>query len=157
MNPRIEIVTCRIDTGSVIASVGDPHSGGTAVFIGTIRDRSGEREVRYLEYEAYTSMALREMTRIAGNAASKWPLGGIAIVHRSGRVHPGEAGVVIAVSSEHRNAAFEACRYLIDTLKKEVPIWKKEVYSDGSQWTGPAPEGGGPPARSEVRKMRASP
>lgn len=92
--------------------------------------------MRYLEYEVYEEMALGKIRQMVSNACGQWPLLGVAVVHRTGRVAVGEASVVIAVSSAHRGPAFEACRYLIDTLKKEVPIWKKEVFPDGHSWVG---------------------
>ncbi len=133
----VDIVEGRIDSAKLIAAVSDPAAGGTAVFIGTTRTPSEGREVRYLEYEAYRPMALKQMTVIAETARSRWSLAGVCAVHRIGRVEIGEASVVIAVSAVHRGAAFEACRFIIDTLKKEVPIWKKEVFAEGHAWAGP--------------------
>ena len=88
----------------------------------------------HLEYEAYVPMALKEMEKIEADAKAQWPIKKIAMVHRIGRVDIGEASIVIAVSSAHRNEAFLACRYAIDTLKKTVPIWKKEFFHDGEVW-----------------------
>ncbi len=133
----IDIVEGRIDTEKLIAGISGTAAGGTAVFIGTTRTPSGGREVRYLEYEAYRPMAVRQMTAIAETALSRWPLAGVCAVHRIGKVGVGEASVVIVVSAVHRAEAFEACRYIIDTLKKDVPIWKKEVFADGDAWAGP--------------------
>ncbi|HLF13995.1 MAG TPA: molybdenum cofactor biosynthesis protein MoaE [Bacteroidota bacterium] len=133
----VDIVDGRIDTEKLVAGISDPSAGGTAVFIGTTRTPSGNREVEYLEYEAYRPMALKQMAAIAETARSRWPLVGVCAVHRVGRVGIGETSVVIAVSAVHRAAAFEACRFIIDAVKKDAPIWKKEVFADGHAWVGP--------------------
>lgn len=138
----IEIVTNPIDTESVIRSVGDAGAGGINVFIGTTRDISEGRRVLKLKYEAYEPMALEELRRIADKALERWQLSGVSIVHRVGIVAIGEASVVIAVSAPHRAEAFEACRFIIDTLKEKVPIWKKEVFADGEEWVGDGGAGG---------------
>lgn len=117
----------------------DPASGGIDVFIGTVRNATKGKPVVRLEFEAYESMALREMRKIAEAAGSKWPLHAIVLHHRTGILLPGEVAVVIAVSAAHRDAAFEACRFLIDTLKQTVPIWKKEVFEDGEVWVAAHP------------------
>lgn len=133
----VDITQGRIDTERLIAAVTRPSAGGTAVFIGTTRNPSDGREVSHLVYEAYEPMALGRMSAIAAEAGARWPLIAACLVHRVGRVEPGEASVVVAVSAAHRGAAFEACRFLIDALKKDVPIWKKEVFADGERWGGP--------------------
>lgn len=130
----ILITTDKINTQEIIAYVTDPAAGGIDVFIGTTRNNANGKDVLYLEYEAYPEMALKMMQGIAAEMRAKWPLTKIAMVHRTGRVDIGEASVVIAVSAPHRKEAFEACRYGIDTLKKTVPIWKKEYFADGSKW-----------------------
>lgn len=130
----VEIVKEKIDIGRVVESVEDPAAGGVAVFIGTTRDHSDGKSVLALEYDAYVPMALKLMNRIAAEARSRWGLQKISIVHRVGRLGIGEASVVIAVSSAHRKEAFEACRYAIDTLKEDVPIWKKEFFENGEVW-----------------------
>ena len=130
----IEVVKENIDIHNVIESVEDPSAGGVAVFIGTTRNHSDGKSVLALEYDAYVPMALKLMNRIASEVKSKWGVQKISIVHRVGRLAIGEASVAIAVSSAHRKEAFEACRYAIDTLKKEVPIWKKEFFEDGEAW-----------------------
>ena len=130
----IEIVDEPIDVARILSSVSHPAAGGIALFVGTTRNHSHGRDVLYLEYEVYLPMALLMMTQIARDATVKWGLHAISIVHRSARVGIGEASVVVAVSSSHRNEAFEACRFAIDTLKKSVPIWKKEFFSDGAVW-----------------------
>lgn len=125
-----------LDVDAVLKAVTTPESGGIDVFIGTTRNHSDGRPVALLEYEAYEEMALRKMEEIVAAARSRWALHKIAIVHRLGKVPVGEASVIVAVSSAHRKEAFEACRHLIDTLKKEVPIWKREHFADGtSEWS----------------------
>ena len=106
------------------------------MFIGTTRDESRGKKVIALDYEAYAPMALRFLNRIAGEAREGRDVRRVSIVHRVGRLNVGEASVVIAVSAAHRKEAFEACRYIIDTIKKIVPIWKKEFFEDGEIWVG---------------------
>ncbi len=132
----INIVTEKINIDEVFQSVEDPTAGGIDVFIGTTRNNSNGKQVLSLAYEAYTPMALKMMHDLAREAHQRWHTTKISIVHRIGSVDIGEASVVIAVSSAHRKEAFEACRYLIDTLKKNVPIWKKEIVADGEFWVG---------------------
>jgi molybdopterin synthase catalytic subunit len=114
-------------------------SGGIDVFIGTVRNITKGKKVVRLEFEAYESMALSEMSKIAEEVKTKWPVNKILIHHRVGILKVGEVPVVIAVSATHRNAAFDACRYTIDTLKQTVPIWKKEVFEDGEEWVAAHP------------------
>ncbi len=109
------------------------------IFVGTVRNKTDTRNVVNLEYEAYEGMAIKEMRKIAEEAASKWPVEKIIIHHRVGKLRVGEATVVIAVSTPHRHDSFEACRYIIDTLKKSVPIWKKEVFENGEEWVSAHP------------------
>lgn len=131
-----EIHDKSIDVGKVITAVSDPGAGAIATFIGTTRDNNDGRDVTTLEYEAYPEMAVAEMRRIGDVAGERWPISSIAIAHRVGIVPIGEASVVIAVSSPHRAAAFEACRFAIDRLKEVVPIWKKEHFKGGEVWIG---------------------
>jgi molybdopterin synthase catalytic subunit len=133
----VEIVDGPIDAARLLAAIGHPSAGGTALFIGATRTPSDGREVSYLEYEAYRPMALKMMEEIVGEAGRRWALVAACAAHRVGRVDPGEASVLVAASAEHRAAAFEACRFLIDEIKREVPIWKKEVYADGDRRAGP--------------------
>jgi molybdopterin synthase catalytic subunit len=133
----VDIVDGPIDAGKLIAAVADPSAGGTAVFVGTTRTPSNGRDVSYLEYEAYRPMAVDIIEKIVAEAGRRWPLAAVSAAHRVGRVGPGEASVVIAVSAEHRAGAFEACRFIIDGIKQDAPIWKKEVYSDGKRRAGP--------------------
>ena len=115
-------------------SVEDPGAGAICTFLGVVRDNNLGREVDYLEYEAYPEMAVPAMKRIADEIREHWDVINIAIVHRVGRLEIREASVGIAVSSPHRAESFEACRYAIDRLKESVPIWKKEVWTDGEEW-----------------------
>ena len=110
--------------------------GAVLVFRGVARRFSRGRDVVHLEYEAYPEMAEAKMRQIADDVERRWPECRIAIVHRTGKLEIGEASVLIAVSAPHRAEAFDACEYAIDTLKQIVPIWKKEIWSDGSQWIG---------------------
>ncbi len=132
----IEIVEHAIDASAVAASVGRAASGAVVTFVGTTRDHHEGRRVTRLEYEAFVPMALRELERIAVTAREQWPVEAVAVVHRIGVVPVGEASVVIAVSAAHRDAAFTACRFVIDRLKQVVPIWKKEHYEGGEIWIG---------------------
>jgi molybdopterin synthase catalytic subunit len=125
-----------IDIPSVLRAVADPRAGGIDVFIGTTRNHANGKEVIALEYEAYEPMALKELQRVVDETRSKWDVVAISVVHRVGRVPVGEASIVIAVSAAHRDDAFSACRHIIDTLKRTVPIWKKEFYRDGEVWVG---------------------
>lgn len=121
-------------TEAALSFVSDPAAGGIDVFLGTTRgERNADgRDLVALDYEAYPEMALSQMRDLAARARQRWPVAKLAVVHRVGRVPVGEASVLIAVSCPHRAEAFDACRWLIDTLKAEVPIWKKEIWSDGS-------------------------
>lgn len=131
-----EIVEQPIDVAAVTARVASAAAGAVCTFIGTTRDHNDGRRVFRLEYEAYPEMALAEMRKIGAAAHERWPIEKIAITHRIGIVPLGEASVVIAVSSAHRKAAFEACHFAIDRLKEVVPIWKKEHYHGGEIWIG---------------------
>ena len=110
------------------------QDGALAFFVGVVRNENSGRPVLCLEYEAYEEMALSEMQAIDREVRRRWPITEIRIVHRLGRMEIGEASVAVAVTSPHRDEAFEACRFAIDTLKKTVPIWKKEFYADGAVW-----------------------
>ncbi len=110
------------------------RDGALALFVGVVRDENAGRAVLRLEYEAYEEMALSELEAIEREARRRWPITEIRIVHRLGRMEIGEASVAVAVASPHRDEAFEACRFAIDTLKRTVPIWKKEFYADGEVW-----------------------
>jgi molybdopterin synthase catalytic subunit len=137
------VITARvIDVGRLLGAVRDPGAGAIVLFLGTTRNQNAGRRVVRLEYEAFTSMAESEMRRLADEAKRRWPLGKVAMAHRTGIVPVGEASVGIAVSAGHRAEAFAACHWLIDRLKEIVPIWKKEHFRGGQVWVGP--QQGGP-------------
>lgn len=123
-----------LDAEAVVERVARPSAGGICAFLGVVRDTNLGRDVDHLVYEAYPEMAVAEMARIAAEIADRWPGARAAIAHRTGRLEIGEASVAIAVAAPHRAEAFAACRHAIDALKERVPIWKKEVWSDGSAW-----------------------
>jgi len=125
-----------LDAASIAQLVAHPGAGAIVTFVGTVRDQARGKPVRYLEYEAYAEAAEEAFAQIAEEIAQRWPVLGVAIHHRTGRLEIGEASVVIAVASAHRAEAFEACRYAIERLKQIAPIWKKEVYGDGEVWIG---------------------
>lgn len=127
-----------IDLAGLLATVADPAAGAVVLFCGTVRDNARGRRVEFLEYEAYTALAEKEMRRIGEEAVRRWPLCRVAVTHRLGHLEVGETSVAIAVSAPHRGEAFEAGRFLIDTLKQTVPIWKKEVWGSGAEWIGSA-------------------
>lgn len=128
-----------LDSGVVTARVAGPGMGGIVVFVGAVRDRARDREIRRLEYEAYAGMAEREMDRIADEAGQRWPGARVAIAHRTGQLEIGEVAVVVAAAAPHRAEAFAACRFAIDELKARVPIWKKEFATDGEYWVDERP------------------
>lgn len=128
-----------LSVADAVEFVRDEAAGAVDLFIGTTRRYTAGRETSSLSYEAYDEMAHAEMHRLAMECAAAWPIVRIAFHHRTGTVAVGEASVVIAVSSAHRDAAFEACRFLIERLKVDVPIWKRESFSDGAdEWVKPA-------------------
>lgn len=126
-----------IDTEALLSEVGNAAAGATTLFVGTTRNENEGRIVERLEYEAYESMALEEMRRIGEEIARRWRVIAVSMVHRVGVVPIGQASVAVAISAAHREEAFAACRYGIDTLKATVPIWKKEFYRGGEHWVGP--------------------
>ncbi|MCA3748206.1 MAG: molybdenum cofactor biosynthesis protein MoaE [Rubrobacter sp.] len=131
------IVEGPIDVGAVIRAAQRPDCGAISSFVGTTRvDRSGDAFVRYLEYEAYRPMADRKLEEIGEEIRERWDVRHVSIVHRIGRVDPGEPSVAIAVASPRREQAFQASRYAIERIKQIVPIWKREVWSDGYVWVG---------------------
>ena len=121
---------------ALAAHVGVRTSGAVAGFLGIVREFSRGRRVIHLEYEAYPEMAEAKMRQIGGEIRAKWPVDAVAIVHRTGRLAIGDASVAIAVASPHRHQALDACAYAIERLKAIVPVWKKEVWDDGSEWIG---------------------
>jgi molybdopterin synthase catalytic subunit len=125
-----------INLQELVDCVTDPEAGAIATFIGTTRDNNEGRKVIALDYEAYPEMAEKELIRLGEEARRKWQICRMAIVHRVGPVQITEPSVMIAVSAAHREAAFAACRFAIEEIKKTVPIWKKEVYEGGEIWIG---------------------
>jgi molybdopterin synthase catalytic subunit len=139
-NDWVQLLDQPLDAGRAVGFVTDNDAGGIAVFLGTTRADTQEsgRSLSALDYEAYPEMALSQMWQLAAHARQRWPIRKLAILHRTGRVDLGEPSVVIAVSTPHRAEAFDACRWIIDTLKADVAIWKKEVWQDGSAtWVHP--------------------
>ena len=127
-----------IDFTALTQAVRSPHCGAVALFLGTVRDLTGDEVTEFLEYEAYPPMAEKKLNEIEAEVRSRWKLGEVAMVHRLGRLGVGEISVAVAVSAPHRDAAFEACRFAIDTLKQVVPIWKKDLASVGTgSWIHP--------------------
>jgi len=135
----IKIEATHIDIQKVIELVRSDKAGAINVFIGTVRSETAGKFVECLEYDAYDSMVIQEMQKIVNQAKEKWPVEKMAIHHRKGTLQIGEVAVVIAVSTPHRNDAFEACKFVIETLKKTTPIWKKEIYEGGEEWVSPTP------------------
>lgn len=132
----MKVVDGPIDEIALESQVRTDADGAVIVFRGVARRQSRGREVVHLEYEAYPEMAEKVMAQIGEEIKQRWPISAVAIVHRTGVLEIGQASVVVAVSAPHRGEAFEAAKYAIDRLKQIVPIWKKEVWSDGSQWIG---------------------
>ena len=130
----VELVRDVIQTASILESLKAGEDGAVCVFDGIVRDNTRERATLHLDYEAYEAMALRQMHGLRDEAITRFGVREVAIVHRLGRLGVGETSILIAVASAHRGAAFEACRWVIDTLKKTVPIWKKEQFVDGAVW-----------------------
>ena len=139
----IEITDKPIDVQKIIDAASNKGAGAVNVFIGTIRDTALDKRVVQLEYEAYESMAISETQKIIDEVSKKWELLGYGVSHRIGVVKPGEVAVVVAIATKHRKAAFEACQYIMDTLKQKVPIFKKEIFEDGSEWVSAHQPGGG--------------
>ncbi len=133
MKASAHITRGSIDPMKVLASVSDPEAGGSVLFIGTIRRRSGRKTVEGISYEVYKEMAVRKMVEIEAKTRKRWPVEKITMVHRYGDLEVGEVSVAVAVSCKHRAEAFEACRFAIDTIKRTLPMWKKERFRGGSQ------------------------
>jgi molybdopterin converting factor subunit 1 len=132
--PIVALTREPIDRDALVAKLKQPTDGAVVVFDGIVRDNTRGRKTLYLDYEAYEDMALGEMRKLAREAAEKFAIDRVGIVHRLGKLEIGESSIVIVVTSAHRAAAFDACRWLIDTLKRTVPIWKKEHFVDGAVW-----------------------
>jgi molybdopterin synthase catalytic subunit len=143
MNDWLEIIATALPIDRAIASVRHPQAGGIAVFLGVTRSEghpSAKATLAALDYEAYEDLAMKQLAELAARARGRWPILRLAILHRTGRVGIEEPSVLIAVSTPHRKEAFQACEWLIDTLKSQVAIWKKEVWSDGeTTWVDPGP------------------
>jgi molybdopterin synthase catalytic subunit len=134
----IEITESPIDHAAVTERVRSNAAGAVCAFLGTVRELTGSRRTVALAYEAYSEMALKKLAELESEARRRWPVIELALVHRVGRLDLGEVSVVVAVSCPHRHEAFEACRWLIDTLKEVVPIWKQENWADGGEeWVHP--------------------
>jgi MoaE-MoaD fusion protein len=136
---RAFVVRTPIDTHGTVARLKRGEDGAAVVFEGVVRNQTRGRKALFLDYEAYESMALLQMEALVAEALEKFAIRDAALVHRLGRLEIGETSVLVAVASAHRAAAFEACRWLIDTLKRTVPIWKKEYFEDGAVWADGEP------------------
>jgi molybdopterin synthase catalytic subunit len=137
----IKITEKSIDIQKVIDTASSLNAGAVNVFIGTVRNSAHGKNVLWLEYEAYESMAVAEIKRIIDEASHRWPILGHGICHRIGTLKPGEVSVVVAVSTPHRADSFDACEFIIDAIKQKAPIWKKEVFEDGEEWISARPTG----------------
>ena len=147
-----ELVRAPIRTAEIVAQIKASQDGAVVAFEGIVRNQSGGRATLYLDYEAYEPMALAKMREIGAEIRASFPIHRIALVHRLGRLEIGETSVLIAISSPHRRAAFDACRFAIDTLKHSVPIWKKEYFADGAVCA----EGELPPAKTLSGRTESS-
>ena len=147
---EVRIVREPIDTASLVERLKHPADGAAVIFDGVVRNHTRGRRTLYLDYEAYEAMALKQMESLAVEARARFGVRGASIVHRLGRLEIGETSVLIVVASAHRGAAFEACRWIIDTLKKTVPIWKKEYFADGAVWAD------GEPFPEEIRQTKGT-
>jgi molybdopterin synthase catalytic subunit len=130
----IEITDKLIDVPSIIKAAESHEAGAINVFIGTVRAKTSNKNVVRLEYEAYEAMAKKEIEKIVEAANKKWGIKNWAVSHRVGILTVGEVAVVVAISTSHRKESFEACQFIIDSLKQTVPIWKKEIFEDGEEW-----------------------
>lgn len=135
----IRITEDPLNINECLALAQDLSSGGVATFIGTVRNVTQNKPVIRLEYEGYQSMATKEIKKVIDQAISLFSVRNIVVHHRTGILLPGDAAVIIVVSDGHRDAVFDACRYIIDTIKKTAPIWKKEIFEDGEEWVSAHP------------------
>jgi molybdopterin synthase catalytic subunit len=145
-----QLVREPIDMAALARHVRGSEDGATVTFDGFVRNQSHNRATLYLDYEAYESMALAKMSEIGAQLHEKYRIHRVAMVHRLGRLEIGETSVFVAISAPHRAAAFDACRFAIDTLKRTVPIWKKEYFEDGAVWA----DGELPPAPAATRRAK---
>lgn len=134
MEALIQLTREPLKQDELVAAVNHASVGGIVVFEGVVRDNARGKQVRYLEYDVYEEMAEQQIRAIVTEAQQRWGVEHVAVAHRFGRLEIGEASVIIVVASPHRGEAFDACRYIIDTLKSTVPIWKKEVATNGEEW-----------------------
>ena len=148
---RVAIVRQPIDSQDVLSRIKRPEDGAAVVFEGVVRNNTRGRQTLYLDYDAYEEMALKQMEELVAQAIERFKVRDVAIVHRLGRLEIGEISVLIVVASGHRGAAFDASRWLIDTLKRTVPIWKKEYFVDGAVWAD------GEPFPEEIPRAQGSP
>lgn len=135
----IQLLDTPLQAQDCLDRVASDETGGTTLFVGTVRNNTKGRAVVRLEFEAYRPMAISEMRKIAEQAAEKWSARRVSIHHRIGTLEIGDIAVLIAVATPHRAASFEACQFAIDTLKETVPIWKKEIFEDGEVWVAAHP------------------
>ncbi len=136
---RVEMTRAVIDSAALVEAIKAGTDGAVCVFDGIVRNNTRGRTTLYLDYEAYEAMALTQMRGLAREALTRYGVRDVALVHRLGHLEVGESSVLVVVASAHRGAAFDACRWLIDTLKKTVPIWKKEHFIDGAVWADGEP------------------
>ncbi len=129
-----EITESPLDPAPLVAAVRRDESGAIALFYGVVRNENLGRVVQYLEYDAYPAMAIKKMREVADEVRAKYAITGIGVLHRTGRLEIGETSLLVAVSSGHRAEAFDACHFAVDRIKQIVPVWKKEVWEDGSAW-----------------------
>jgi molybdopterin synthase catalytic subunit len=129
-----EVTPDPLDPAPLVAAVRDDEAGAVALFYGVVRNENIGRRVLYLEYDAYPAMAVKKMREVADEVRAKFPITGIGILHRTGRLEIGETSLLVAVSSGHRKEAFEACHFAVDRIKQVVPVWKKEVFEGGEEW-----------------------
>jgi molybdopterin synthase catalytic subunit len=148
---RAAIVRQPIDSQEVLNRIKRPEDGAAVVFEGVVRNNTRGRQTLYLDYEAYEEMALQQLEELASRAVERFKVRDVAIVHRLGRLEIGQVSVLIVVASGHRGAAYDASRWLIDTLKRTVPIWKKEYFVDGAVWAD------GEPFPEEIPRAQGSP
>lgn len=135
----IQLKSDPLDSQTCLDAIQTDGAGGNVVFVGTVRNKTKDKTVTHLHFEAYEPMAIKEMRKIAQRAMDKWPLHGVSVHHRIGELAIGEIPVIIATASAHRKEAFAACEFIIDELKKTVPIWKKEHFEDGEVWVAAHP------------------
>ncbi len=134
----VELTNDPIDSQALVERVSTPSCGAVCLFLGTVREFTQDKKTTHLVYEAYPEMALKQMRAILEEAAARWPIPRLGVIHRLGPMGLGEVSIAVAVATPHRGESFEACRWIMDTLKERVPIWKQEHWSDGStEWVHP--------------------